>query len=184
MKKLGPHRAFTLTAQGGLLRALKTDCRASAAFDPRTTPESKYPPHELFTAIWDTGATHSVITQDVVARCGLQPVGMTRVHGVDGETIQPQYLINMGLPNGVGIPQILVTLGKLVSDTHMLVGMDIITRGDFSITNVRGNTIFTFRMPSLVPVDFVKQQHIQTVMKGTRGSPNSSKQRRRKAKNR
>lgn len=34
--------------------------------------------------------------------------------------------------------------------------MDIISKGDFAITNVDGKTVFSFRIPSVETIDFVK----------------------------
>jgi preprotein translocase subunit SecA len=39
----------------------------------------------------------------------------------------------------------------------MLIGMDIIARGDFAVTNYDGKTVFSFRMPSVEQIDFVEQ---------------------------
>ena len=50
----------------------------------------------------------------------------------------------------------MVTSGKL-SDTDFLIGMDIITLGDFSVTNVDNATTFSFRYPSCETIDYVKQ---------------------------
>ena len=41
----------------------------------------------------------------------------------------------------------------------VLIGMDIITLGDFSITNVGGKTIFSFRVPSTETIDYVQQDN-------------------------
>jgi hypothetical protein len=109
-----------------------------------------------FKAIWDTGATNSVITQEVVTKCGLKPTGMTECRGVHGAETVETFLINIGLPNGVGFANVEVTLGQMVG-AQLLIGMDIITRGDFSITNVGGNTVFSFRNPSVATIDYVKQ---------------------------
>lgn len=40
----------------------------------------------------------------------------------------------------------------------VLIGMDIITLGDCSITNVNGKTVFSFRIPSTETVDYVQQE--------------------------
>jgi len=37
-----------------------------------------------YAAIWDTGATGTVITQKVIDECGLVATGMTQMHGVGG----------------------------------------------------------------------------------------------------
>ena len=37
-----------------------------------------------------------------------------------------------------------------------LIGMNIIAQGDFAVSNYKGITVFSFRMPSLACLDFVK----------------------------
>ncbi len=150
-----PFRGFTVTAEGGLLRVLITDCHASAAFDPSTVPKGQGLPFKRFQAIWDTGATNSVISQRVVDRCGLKPTGMKKVYVVGGQQLAETFLVTIGLPNKVFFRDIEVTRGELIG-ADMLIGMDIITSGDFSITNVGGKTVFSFRVPSVETVDFVK----------------------------
>ena len=61
------------------------------------------------------------------------------------------------LPNKVHIPEIRVTEGA-IADVDVLIGMDIICMGDFAVTNKDGRTNFTFRIPSLECLDFVKQK--------------------------
>ena len=38
-----------------------------------------------------------------------------------------------------------------------LIGMDIINRGDFAVSNRDGATTFSFRIPSIESFDFVKE---------------------------
>jgi hypothetical protein len=149
-------RSFTLTSNGGLLRALICDCQACAAFDPNAVPADLRPPFRTFKALWDTGATNSAITQEVVDQCGLKPTGMARVGGIHGVRLAETFDVNIGLPNGVAFVGVPVTLGQ-VDDAQMLIGMDIITAGDFSITNVGGRTVFSFRIPSIHTIDYAKQ---------------------------
>ena len=152
-----PQHSFTLISKRGRLSVLETECHACAAFDPHTTPEHQRPTLEKFTAIWDTGATGSVITQDVVDRCGLKPVTMTKVHGVGGVHLAEVFVVNIMLPNAVGFSNVSVTKGLLPGGAQMLIGMNIITTGDFCITNQGGNTVFSFRHPSQTTIDFVKE---------------------------
>jgi hypothetical protein len=65
------------------------------------------------------------------------------------------------LPNQVAFPFVKVTEGVL-SGFDLLIGMDIITMGDFSITNVGGKTTFSFRVPSVKEIDFVSESKIQS----------------------
>ena len=177
MKPQAP-RSFTLTSQGGLLRVLITPCQACAAFDPATIPQNQHPKLEKFTAIWDTGATASVITQHVVDVCGLKPTGMKQVHGVHGKESSETFLVFIGLPNGVAFKSVEVTRGELVG-ADMLIGMNIITVGDFSITNVKKRTIFSFRVPSLKTVDFVKESQRTAAPKFQPGPPRKKRRRKR-----
>jgi predicted aspartyl protease len=106
-----------------------------------------------YAAIWDTGATGTVIPEKVVFECGLKPIGMTKACGVDGEYNTEVYLINVTLPNGLCFSPVRATKGKLLHD-FILIGMDIITQGDFAVTNYQGKTCFTFRCPSQQVIDF------------------------------
>ena len=114
-----------------------------------------------FTAIWDTGATHSVISQNVVDKCGLIAVGLTDVHHAQGKTERvPWFLVNIRLPNRVGIPGLPVILGDFPGG-DVLVGMDIIGQGDFAVTSPGGRTKFSYRIPSLADIDFVQEHRGQ-----------------------
>lgn len=136
---------------------LQTQCDVCPAFDPKTLPAHQWPAFSQFSAIWDTGATGSVITQDVVNALGLKPTGMTQMNHAGGQSLQETYLVNIRLPNGVAFSGVTVTKAP-ITGTQMLIGMDIITRGDFAITNKDGKTIFTFRIPSTARYDFVKEE--------------------------
>jgi uncharacterized protein YecA (UPF0149 family) len=50
-----------------------------------------------------------------------------------------------------------VTLGVILDGIDVLIGMDIITLGDFSVTNFQGNTCMSFRVPSLHQIDYVEE---------------------------
>jgi hypothetical protein len=81
----------------------------------------------------------------VVDKCGLKPIGVIQVQGVHGVAQAETFVVNLRLPNQLGIPQMTVTRGELGVGADVLIGMDIIGHGDFSITCVGGNTVFSFR---------------------------------------
>jgi hypothetical protein len=143
--------AFTLCAPG-LLRAIVTDTRISSPFNPHLPPNPA-PLLRTFRAIWDTGATGSVISQRVVQECGLKPVGVAQVSSVAGLSLSEVYLINIFLPNEVGFANVTVTVGNM-GVTDVLIGMDLINKGDFALTHKDGKTVFSFRYPSLTTIDF------------------------------
>lgn len=143
----------------GLSPVLITDVLISNAFDP---PSGKIDPENYSTnsykAIWDTGATGTVITQKVVDECALSPTGVIEVHTAAGKTRTNSYLVNVWLPNKVIIPNVKAALGELAGNVEVLIGMNIIGRGDFAVTNKGGKTVFSFRFPSVECIDFVKKR--------------------------
>ena len=141
------------TKYGTISRRLPTKCFVSAAWLPED--DSSAPPLLEFDALWDTGATASVITAEVAEKLALPPEGTTEVFHVQGSTHVPIYFVNLGLPNRVEIAGIRVTQGVL-KGCDVLIGMDIINMGDFAVTNRDGETIFSFQMPSINQIDFVE----------------------------
>ncbi len=59
-------------------------------------------------AIWDTGATRSVITKNVVEALNLKPVSVGRAATPQGEYNSYCYYIDLTLPNNVTIKDLLV----------------------------------------------------------------------------
>ena len=57
------------------------------------------------------------------------------------------FLVCASPANLVEVKNSNVTVCNLVKDVDLLVGMDIIQLGDFSISNGAGKTLFTFAMP-------------------------------------
>lgn len=131
-----------------------------------------------FDAIWDTGATNSVITQAVVDACGLVATGMAKVDHVDGSSQAETYLVNIGLPNNVVFFGVRVTKGKFTGGANILIGMNIINKGDFAVTNLKGITKFSFRVPSIGHIDFVKESKRPLFQHG--GSPKPKRPKRTK----
>ena len=128
----------------------------SPAWDPKGNDPP--PPLVKFKAVWDTGATNSMITQAVIDACGLKPVSTTTVSHALGDTEDVEvFLVNIGLPNGVGIPVLRVAKAVLKYG-DILIGMDIITAGDFAVTNRGGFTKFSFRIPPQADIDFFAEE--------------------------
>lgn len=107
-------------------------------------------------AIWDTGATGTSITRAVAQGLGLVPTGLARVNTAAGIVEQATYTVDIRLNNGVTIQSITATeVAALAGGCDALIGMDIISLGDFSITNHNGITCMSFRVPSCHEIDYV-----------------------------
>ncbi|MEK6212225.1 MAG: hypothetical protein AABM64_18015 [Pseudomonadota bacterium] len=168
-------KSFTTISLVGILNVLKNQCGISQAFDPAAGGLA--PPATQFDAIWDTGATNSCVTQTVVDACGLTPIGVAEVHGVQGSTFEDVFLVNIYLPNNVAFGGVRVTKAKLTG-AEILIGMDVINQGDFAVTNMNGRTKFSFRVPSMQEIDFVAAQNPKLTQKLTHGGGKRSRKRR------
>ena len=113
-----------------------------------------------FYALWDTGATGSMITQAVVEACRLEPRTETTNYHVGGSLATHEFVVNIWLPSHACFSGIRVTRGELHGDADVLIGMDIITRGDFAVTNLNGRTKFSFRVPSIADIDFAEEDRL------------------------
>lgn len=134
---------------------LSLQCSVGVAFDPSNQVEGMVRIAN-FTGLWDTGATASVITSKVVEALGLQPIGMQKVFNANGSAIVGKYMVSLYMPNHVVFPYMAVTEGSM-KDADMLIGMDVISKGDFSLSNFGGKTTMTFRMPSMEAKNYVKE---------------------------
>jgi hypothetical protein len=147
------HASFTLT-EGHLLREIITDCRVSLPFDP-SQGLAKHPPMIDTRALWDTGATNCAITPELIAKLRLAPFDKANVQHADGMSLKDVYKINVILPTGVGFSLLNVTECKSAAGNfELIIGMDVITAGDFAITNKDGKTMVSYRHPSSVQIDF------------------------------
>ena len=108
---------------------------------------SQSPKRIKVSALWDTGAMLSAITPEVAKSLNLVPFNRVKVNGINNISMADLVKVSMKLPNLVEVKNTNVTVCNLVKDVDLLIGMDIIQLGDFSISNGAGKTLFTFAMP-------------------------------------
>lgn len=74
------------------------------------------------------------------------------------------YVVGLHLPNGLGNGFLQVTEMPAIAGAHdILIGMDVISAGDFAISNHEGRTVFSFRMPSAGRIDFAGEVEAKEV---------------------
>lgn len=146
--------AFTFKGDT-ILPWLITQCGVSAAFDAEFD-SGPHPEFRHFNGLWDTGASRSVITSRVAAALGISPIRKVMAKDARGDTVTNLYYVNILLPNRMEVKNVAVTEGVL-DGFDLLIGMDIINLGDFSLTHRNGGTVFSFQIPSTHEYDFVKQ---------------------------
>lgn len=112
---------------------------------------------KTWTALWDTGATCTFISKEVADRMGLTPttyvpVDTIKEHGKEAS----RYNIRVVFPNDFSTVVHAVEWPWFSDGVDIVIGMDIISQGDFSITNPKNRTVFSFRIPSVKEVDYEK----------------------------
>ena len=114
-----------------------------------------------FRAIWDTGAPRTIVTPAVAEAVGLKPEGMEIVGGVGGttheakatrlvmaisawhtDTFRPHLQFHL-------LDRAIIYDWDQSREWNVLIGMDVITRGDFEFVSDRaGRRVVVWRYPS------------------------------------
>ena len=141
--------ALTHHHKGGIARNIVTSVEIKNISDGKVISTK---------GIWDTGATGSVITKSTATALGLLPVRRATVRGVHGYKKVNAYYVNITLHNkNITLNTQVTECDELSADNSIgvLIGMNIITLGDFSVTNFEGFTTMSFRVPSMQRIDYV-----------------------------
>ena len=146
--------AFTFYASG-LASELCCQVWVSDSFRTSISPTGNELAGMECKSVWDTGATNSVISERLVSRMELPVISEVPTTGVNGTFVTTLHVIDLWLPNHIVMPRLRVSKG-ILEEEDVLIGMDVITRGDFAVSNYNGKTSFTFRVPSVAVTDYVK----------------------------
>ena len=112
------------------------------------------------------------------------PTGKIEIKTPSGKSEVSTYLVNLILQNQVCVTDVQVCESEIGEQgIGALVGMDIITMGDFAVSNKDGKTCFSFRIPSVERTDYVKQVQVENAI-GQRHGPGKRKQKPKKNKKR
>lgn len=161
--------AFTLSFNGRSQRLISPIMISSAY--KFANPPNPIPPQTQANALWDTGASCSFITKRLADKLGLISVSVGQVNHAGGTDTSNKYIVNLVLPNQVQFEGLFVNECKMDDAIDLIIGMEVITLGDFALTNVGGKTLFSFRIPSKESVDFVKQHYQQVYGKTNPNAP-------------
>ena len=147
-------RAFT-KKWDTIVRALSDTVKVSEPRVHGNDPDEAVDGSDIpnFQAIWDTGATGTLISSRVVDDLNLVPIRPVTIETANGETDSEVYLIELWLGNGFILTGVPVVRGEL-KDIDVLIGMDVISLGDFAVTNKDDETWMSFSMPSKRHLDF------------------------------
>lgn len=117
-------------------------------------------------ALWDTGATRSCISHRVKEELDLPIDGHEKAFTPSGNKVFTKHIVDIVLPNRVEVQGVSVMDSEIGGQGFdVLIGMDIISNGDFSVSNYEGKTVFTYRIPSQAQTDYVKLINSQKPIK-------------------
>ncbi|MCL2282810.1 MAG: retroviral-like aspartic protease family protein [Fibromonadales bacterium] len=102
-------------------------------------------------ALWDTGATNTMVSKKVADTLGLKKTGEISVRSFTGEKIVNLYYLRLLLAGGFTKDLQVLELSE-IKEADVLIGMDVIGYGDFIFTlkkeyNIDRAKIY-FRSPS------------------------------------
>lgn len=110
--------------------------------------------HRTENAMWDTGATNCLISRKLIEALHLEPIGQCNLSDASSEEdeVADVYLVHLGLPTGHIVRNVQAAFTPS-RDYDFVIGMDVITQGDFAITNKDNQTVFSYQRPA--------QEHIR-----------------------
>ena len=164
----------------GIVKEIKSSCLVSQARSPNDPDlrRSRLP----FLALWDTGATISMISQKVIAACKMKEEGyvaeVRHVGGMDKNV--PKFYVNISVKDGPEFHSVQVLRGRL-HGFDVLIGMDIISQGDFQVLNGEGKTQFSFSLPADTNKRLAKDTNRNAIKRNNRPPRSRSKLNREKS---
>lgn len=116
-----------------LVNVIQTDSIIMPSIDEITkSGQLKYT--QVSSMVWDTGATNTLISSQVVDALELVPLEESLVEGVGGIVKSLVYEISLYLANDIVFKNV-KALCSDIGDYDLVVGMDIIAQGDFVVSN-------------------------------------------------
>jgi predicted aspartyl protease len=86
-------------------------------------------------ALWDTGAQMCAISKELVEEMGLTVAGKIDAGGFGGNKKDtPFYYVDLTLPDEYHLNHVAAIEYEAMSSHNFIIGMSIITMGDFSLT--------------------------------------------------
>ena len=97
--------------------------------------------------MWDTGSNATILSTALIRELQPEQFGQGGMVGIGGESEGSTYLMHVCLPTGDVITYQEVYAAELTG-CDAIIGMDIITLGDFHLDLCQGETSFTFSLPN------------------------------------
>lgn len=99
-------------------------------------------------AIWDTGATSSMISAEVARKLKLHRTGEVQISGVHGMKQTSTYMVDLLFANGFSIDGLNVSEADDGGGFDVLIGMDVIGRGRLLVDGLGDGCYIAFTFPA------------------------------------
>lgn len=96
-------------------------------------------------AVWDTGATTTILCRRLIDELKPEPFRKGGMAGIGGNVEVETYLVHVAPPTGDVITYI-EAMAHDFEDYDAIIGMDVITYGDFHVDSIGGKTMVTFQL--------------------------------------
>lgn len=107
--------------------------------------------------LWDTGASNCLITKSLAEAYNLHPIDKVWVEHAKGRSLENVYLAFLQITNRYFVEVELTECQSISNNFEIIIGLDVISKGDFSITSSRNKVTFSFRLPSSSHIDFTAE---------------------------
>ena len=94
-----------------------------------------------------SGIQKRIITPKLVNDLGFIPAGTMSISGISGALDVEFILAAIQLPDGILRQNIKMAVCDFSQNINVILGMDIISLGDFQLFNGNNNTVFSFTSP-------------------------------------
>jgi hypothetical protein len=129
----------------GIVRSLKSIVRIGF---PVFQNESPVVFKRNISAVWDTGSTNSCISENIAFDFCLEKSRQVICNAVHSQSMVNTYLASLILPNGLIINEIELCSSKNLSTGDLLIGMDVISKGEFLVSTCNDITTYSFQSPA------------------------------------
>lgn len=127
-------------------------------------------------ALWDTGASGTSISTDVAKKLNLAVTGQRVIFTPTGSRTVNCYMLDIILPNSICVKDVPVFESDIgLQNLDALIGMDIITLGDFCVSNFEDHTVLSFIMPPKKTTDFVPASNVANKISANGGGRRKKK---------
>ncbi|MDR0515762.1 MAG: retropepsin-like domain-containing protein [Fibromonadaceae bacterium] len=98
-------------------------------------------------ALWDTGANCCVISETAAKKLKLPNIAEVQMKHANGVAIVSTHMLSLALPNNILFKDIRAMSCKPVHSFDMIIGMNVISKGDMAITHNKSGIRFSFKHP-------------------------------------